>query len=267
MTEPPAATVSEPPSEFAANDSSSLAAAEESNELAEDLRGLFPGPPPTESRHSRVALYLVLIVLLGFSAAAAAWHWRDEIFVNRQAGQVTAHPAASTVGTPASAETPHPTTPAAPAAASSPPQKEAAAAEGTPPVEQSSTEPAPADTRATTHQSKARIRQASEVTRTLHPQETEGEKYLYGHGVPVDCDRAQKDLLAATHSRHSSARAEQALGSMYATGHCVIRDLPLAYRWFARAQRQNRRPDPEVANNMKDLWNRMSPEERKLATE
>jgi hypothetical protein len=41
--------------------------------------------------------------------------------------------------------------------------------------------------------------------------------------------------------------------------------LPLAYRWFARALRQN--PGNRIVEqDMRVLWNQMSPEERKLAT-
>jgi hypothetical protein len=92
--------------------------------------------------------------------------------------------------------------------------------------------------------------------------ETEGKKYLYGDGVPVDCGRARQDFLAA--ADHSSSKAQSALGTMYATGHCAIRDLPLAYRWFARAQRQEPR-NRIVEEDMKVLWNQMSPAERRLA--
>jgi hypothetical protein len=109
--------------------------------------------------------------------------------------------------------------------------------------------------------SKVQVQPASASTRgsTL---EIDGEKYLYGDGVAPDCDRAQKDFLAA--AKRSSAKAQRALGAMYATGHCAIRDLPLAYRWFARAQRQNPR-NRIIEGDMRVLWNQMSPEERKLA--
>ncbi len=33
----------------------------------------------------------------------------------------------------------------------------------------------------------------------------------------------------------SNPKAQTLLGAMYATGHCVNRDLPTAYRWFAKA--------------------------------
>jgi TPR repeat protein len=99
-------------------------------------------------------------------------------------------------------------------------------------------------------------------TKDRDTSEGEGEKYLYGDGVPADCDRAQQNLLAA--AEHSSAKAESTLGTMYATGHCTIRDLPLAYRWFGRAQHQNPR-NRIVEVDMRVLWGQMSPEEKKLA--
>jgi hypothetical protein len=91
----------------------------------------------------------------------------------------------------------------------------------------------------------------------------EGEKYLYGNGVPENCDLAQKNLKVA--AGHSNARALTLMGAMYATGHCVDRDLPTAYRWFAKALHQ----DPSNARVQQDLeilWKQMTPGERQLAT-
>ena len=110
--------------------------------------------------------------------------------------------------------------------------------------------------------SKVQIQSVSVSTKDRDTSEAEGEKYLYGDGVPADCDRAQQNLLAA--AEHSSAKAESTLGTMYATGHCTIRDLPLAYRWFGRAQHQNPR-NRIVEEDMRVLWGQMSPEEKKLA--
>jgi TPR repeat protein len=92
--------------------------------------------------------------------------------------------------------------------------------------------------------------------------ETEGEKYLYGDGMPINCGRARQEFLAA--AQHSSTKAQSALGTMYATGHCANRDLPLAYRWFARALRQNPR-NRTIEKDMKLVWDQMGPEERVLA--
>jgi hypothetical protein len=90
----------------------------------------------------------------------------------------------------------------------------------------------------------------------------DGEKYLYGRGVPEDCERAQRNLQIG--ARQSNARAQTLLGAMYATGHCVGRDLPTAYRWFAKALHG----DPgnsRVQRDLEVLWKQMTPEERQLA--
>jgi hypothetical protein len=90
----------------------------------------------------------------------------------------------------------------------------------------------------------------------------DGEKYLYGRGVPEDCARAQRNLQIG--ARQSNAKAQTLLGAMYATGHCVNRDLPTAYRWFAKALHG----DPgnsRVQRDLEVLWKQMTPEERQLA--
>jgi len=90
-----------------------------------------------------------------------------------------------------------------------------------------------------------------------------GEAYLYGRGVRENCDEAVKYLKAA--SSMSNARARSAFGTMYATGHCVPRDLPTSYLWFAMALKV----DPNNRILEKDLsavWNQMTPPERQLAT-
>ena len=92
--------------------------------------------------------------------------------------------------------------------------------------------------------------------------ETQGEKYLYGNGVAANCALAQKSLLAA--AERSSTRAQSVLGTMYATGHCATRDLPLAYRWFARALRQDP-SNTRIEQDLKVLWGQMSQDERQLA--
>jgi TPR repeat protein len=109
--------------------------------------------------------------------------------------------------------------------------------------------------------SKSKIQPLS-ATEPGNTSETEGEKYLYGDGVQVDCRRARQDFLAA--AEHSSTKAQSTLGTMYATGHCANRDLPLAYHWFAHAQHQEPR-NRIIQEDMKALWNQMSPEERRLA--
>jgi TPR repeat protein len=92
--------------------------------------------------------------------------------------------------------------------------------------------------------------------------EAEGEKYLYGNGVPENCTRARTNLLAA--AQHSNAQAQNVLGTMYATGHCATRDLPTAYRWFSRSLRKDP-SNTRIEQDLKVLWNQMTPEERQLA--
>lgn len=93
-------------------------------------------------------------------------------------------------------------------------------------------------------------------------QESEGEKYLYGNGVTADCGKASKSLMAS--ARKGNAKAQSVVGSMYATGHCVSRDLPTAYGWFAKALHQdpnNRR----YAGDLEVVWRQMTQAERQLA--
>lgn len=90
----------------------------------------------------------------------------------------------------------------------------------------------------------------------------DGERYLYGRGVPQDCARAQRNLQIG--AGNSNPKAQTLLGAMYATGHCVNRDLPTAYRWFAKALHG----DPgnsRVQRDLEVLWKQMTPEERLLA--
>ena len=90
-----------------------------------------------------------------------------------------------------------------------------------------------------------------------------GERYLYGTGVPQNCTRAESSLRTA--AMHGNTKAQTVLGTMYATGHCVGRDLPTAYRWFARALRQEPQ-NSRIAADLQVLWRQMTPQEKQLAT-
>jgi TPR repeat protein len=90
----------------------------------------------------------------------------------------------------------------------------------------------------------------------------DGEKYLYGRGVPEDCARAQRNLQIG--AKQSNSKAQTLLGAMYATGHCVSRDLPTAYRWFAKALHGDP-SNSRVQRDLEVLWKQMTPEERLLA--
>jgi hypothetical protein len=90
-----------------------------------------------------------------------------------------------------------------------------------------------------------------------------GEAYLYGRGAPENCGEAVKNLKAA--SAKSNAKARSAFGTMYATGHCVPRDLPTSYLWFALALRVD--PNNQILEkDLSAVWNQMTPPERQMAT-
>jgi hypothetical protein len=115
---------------------------------------------------------------------------------------------------------------------------------------------------ATTKRAKSKVKEAATSSTGADQLEAEGERYLYGTGVSANCGRAQKDLQAA--AEQGNSKADSVLGTMYATGHCVNRDLPLAYRWFAMALQR----DPgntRLQGDLQVLWNQMSADERQIA--
>lgn len=90
-----------------------------------------------------------------------------------------------------------------------------------------------------------------------------GEAYLYGRGALENCSEAVKNLKAA--SAKANAKARSAFGTMYATGHCVPRDLPTSYLWFALALRVD--PNNQILEkDLNAIWNQMTPPERQMAT-
>jgi TPR repeat protein len=93
--------------------------------------------------------------------------------------------------------------------------------------------------------------------------ELAGERYLYGNGLPQNCTRAESNLRTA--ATHGNSKAQTVLGTMYATGHCVGRDLPTAYRWFARALHQEPQ-NSRISADLQVLWRQMTPQEKQLAT-
>ena len=93
--------------------------------------------------------------------------------------------------------------------------------------------------------------------------ELAGERYLYGTGLPQNCARAESSLRTA--AMHGNSKAETVLGTMYATGHCVGRDLPAAYRWFARALHQEPQ-NSRISADLQVLWRQMTPSEQQVAT-
>jgi len=128
--------------------------------------------------------------------------------------------------------------------------------------EQAANAQAPKAEGAGTKRAKSKAEEAATGNTSADQLEAEGEKYLYGTGVSSNCSRAQKDLQAA--AEQGSSKADSVLGTMYATGHCVNRDLPLAYRWFAMALQR----DPgntRLQRDLQVLWNQMTADERQIA--
>lgn len=91
---------------------------------------------------------------------------------------------------------------------------------------------------------------------------TLGEKYLYGRGVPQDCTKGLRYVKPAADK--SNAKAMITMGALYATGHCLSRDLPTAYRFFALALRQDPENGP-LKQNVEMVWGQMTQLERQQA--
>jgi hypothetical protein len=77
-----------------------------------------------------------------------------------------------------------------------------------------------------------------------------------------DCERQLPAMRKA--AEHGDAKAKADLGLVYYAGHCVPRDLPTAYHWYALALRTA--PDsPQISAQLEAIWKQMSPAERQLA--
>lgn len=126
----------------------------------------------------------------------------------------------------------------------------------------------PADKRAATREPGVTSAKASKsptpaTADTGDPDFRKGEAYLYGRGAQENCNEAVRYLKAA--SAKSNAKARSAFGTMYATGHCVQRDLPTSYLWFALALRVD--PNNQILEkDLNAVWNQMTPPERQMAT-
>jgi hypothetical protein len=125
---------------------------------------------------------------------------------------------------------------------------------------------APAEKRAATREPGVTSAKASTSPATADAGDADfrkGEAYLYGRGAGENCNEAVRYLKAA--SAKSNAKARSAFGTMYATGHCVQRDLPTSYLWFALALRVD--PNNQILEkDLNAVWNQMTPPERQMAT-
>jgi hypothetical protein len=134
---------------------------------------------------------------------------------------------------------------------------------GTPAPAESATTEKQAMTQASSREpAKASSAERLELSHSAQREEkwvAEGKNYLYGKGVPVNCDRARTRLFIA--AEQDNPDAESVLGTMFATGHCVAVDLPTAYHWLSRAQRQNP-ANAKVAETLRIVWHEMPPEQQ-----
>lgn len=89
-----------------------------------------------------------------------------------------------------------------------------------------------------------------------------GERYLYGRGVPQDCARGLRYVKPA--ADQANPKAMITMGALYATGHCLSRDLPTAYRFFALALRKDPENGP-LKQNAQMVWAQMTDAERQQA--
>ena len=120
--------------------------------------------------------------------------------------------------------------------------------------------PAPAKGRPTTTTPAKPVSAKPSAARTFDSV-GEAERYIYGRGVPQDCDRGLRLLKPAA---QSDPKAMISLGALYSTGTCAPRDLPTAYRWFAQAL--HKQPDNQtLQDDLQNLWSKMTPPERQLA--
>ncbi|HEY1264205.1 MAG TPA: hypothetical protein VGF06_11830 [Terriglobales bacterium] len=248
---------------------------------------------------------LLVIILLGVGGAAAwQWHVGGYPFDRLAQPSATQSPSPAAPSPspapapPSQSVTPSTAAPApapgteAPPAANSPAKTEGQNATATPSSGPQAAEPSAAKNEAPAPEKDASQKTAEESEKTPTPAATEkpakaavphpkpappaepqvsagealfaqGQKYLYGKGVDENCALAVRSFQAA--ADHDHVQAESTLGVMYFTGHCVNRDLPSAYRWFARALHQDP-TNSRLEQNLRSVWSAMTPEERQAAT-
>lgn len=233
-----------------------------------------------EEPSGRGRMYLAL-ALLAIAAGVLFWQWRQNGYTwlmiaeePRATSGATANPPASNATTAApgaaadvkpaptgAASVPDPAPTPAPNVA--PDAQPAKATDSDPPISRNN---APAmKPRLNASYPAAHATSALSADPFVNPARllAEGQNYLYGSGVPQNCGLAQKDLRTA--ADHANSVAESLLGTMYASGHCVARDLPTAYHWYARAFHDDSN-NSRIQSDLEALWRQMTPAERQLAS-
>ena len=88
------------------------------------------------------------------------------------------------------------------------------------------------------------------------------DMYIYGQGVPQNCDQGL--ILLRSAAQRANAQAQGKLGALYAAGTCVPQDRVQAYRWLTLALNDGQRSE-WTEKNRQMVWRQMSPEERSRA--
>jgi TPR repeat protein len=191
-------------------------------------------------------LAIVTIALMG--CCIAVWHWRSDLRGFMAAG--LAHASDDQSHLPAGSST---------GDSAQPTNTQASAPKGQPNVDAGISPARVGQSQAVIEPASLRELAKPASLDDAYNLETEGERYLYGTGVPSNCLRAHRDLMAADDL--GDAKADTVLGTMYATGHCVGRDLPQAYQWFSKARQRNP-ADPQLKQSLDLVWNGMTADER-----
>ena len=214
-----------------------------------------------DESHHGMARRSVFVLALILAILCAAWlvrtrspGWISAQFTQAKTAVATilgSKPAASLAPSATQSESPPPTL-----ATSAPPEPAATQAGSTTPEEPPATEkPASPPTQA------AAVEKIPNQDRNDGQNDVdEGEKYLYGRGVRQDCRHARSSLMTAADL--SNAKAPGILGTMYATGHCVPRDLSTAYHWFLQAQQKDPR-NARVEQDLRLVWRQMTAEQQR----
>jgi hypothetical protein len=88
------------------------------------------------------------------------------------------------------------------------------------------------------------------------------DMYIYGQGVPQNCDQGL--ILLRLAAQKANPQAQGKLGALYATGKCVSQDRVQAYRWLTLALNRGQRSE-WTEQNRQMVWREMSPAERSRA--
>ena len=214
-----------------------------------------------ESHHGVARGYVFLLALI-LAILCAAWlvRTRNPGWISTQFAQVKTSLETILGSKPAAgpaASAPESESPPAAQAPSAPPEPAASRAESTTPSEElpATEKPSPPPTQAVA------VEKIPNEDRDDGQKDVDkGEKYLYGRGVRQDCGRARTSLMSAADL--SNAKAQGILGTMYATGHCVSRDLPTAYHWFLQARQTDPR-NGRIEQDLRLVWRQMTVEQQR----